>query len=202
MPAIGSTGSLAKGAPVLVIYMALKHIEQIAQRLIAAGRQPGEPVAIVAKEKVSMSILAQPRFALPLIALAWSMGAAQAAELLMFEAPGCPYCKAWHAQVGVGYPKSGEGQRAPLRVLPLAKANDVGVMLGAPINASPTFVLVDNGKEIGRIVGYPGADFFWAMLGQLVSKLDHKSQSTLDLGVGKAFALVRRSSVNFERNAT
>jgi uroporphyrin-III C-methyltransferase len=41
--------ALAKGAPVLVIYMALKHIEQIAHRLIAGGRRPSEPVAIVAK---------------------------------------------------------------------------------------------------------------------------------------------------------
>jgi uroporphyrin-III C-methyltransferase len=41
--------ALAKGAPVLVIYMALKHIEQIGQRLIAGGRRPSEPVAIVAK---------------------------------------------------------------------------------------------------------------------------------------------------------
>ncbi len=41
--------ALAKGAPVLVIYMALKHIEQIADRLISGGRRPNEPVAIVAK---------------------------------------------------------------------------------------------------------------------------------------------------------
>ena len=41
--------ALAKGAPVLVIYMALKHLEQIASRLIAGGRSPGEPVAIVSK---------------------------------------------------------------------------------------------------------------------------------------------------------
>jgi uroporphyrin-III C-methyltransferase len=41
--------ALAKGAPVLVIYMALKHIEQIADRLIAGGRRPNEPVAIVSK---------------------------------------------------------------------------------------------------------------------------------------------------------
>src|SRR5258707_8629270 len=45
--------SLAKGAPVLVIYMALKHIEQIAQRLIAGGRKPGEAVAIVAKASLA-----------------------------------------------------------------------------------------------------------------------------------------------------
>lgn len=41
--------ALAKGAPVLVIYMALKHIGQIAERLMAGGRSPDEPVAIVAK---------------------------------------------------------------------------------------------------------------------------------------------------------
>ncbi len=41
--------ALAKGAPVLVIYMALKHIEQITERLISGGRSPGEPVAVIAK---------------------------------------------------------------------------------------------------------------------------------------------------------
>ena len=34
---------------VLVIYMALKHIETIANRLVAAGRRPEEPVAIVSR---------------------------------------------------------------------------------------------------------------------------------------------------------
>ena len=119
-----------------------------------------------------------------LISLVWGAGETRAAELPMFEAPGCPYCKAWHAQVGVGYPKSSEGQRAPLRTVALAKANEAGVKLASPITASPTFVLVDNGREIGRIVGYPGADFFWAMLDELMSKLDHK-QSQLDPSGGK-----------------
>jgi len=41
--------AVAKGSPVLVIYMALKHIEPIAVRLISAGRLPGEPVAVVSK---------------------------------------------------------------------------------------------------------------------------------------------------------
>ena len=40
--------SLAKGAPVLVIYMALKHLEVIAGTLMSHGRSPAEPVAIVA----------------------------------------------------------------------------------------------------------------------------------------------------------
>jgi uroporphyrin-III C-methyltransferase len=41
--------SLAKAVPVLVFYMALAHLETIAQRLIAAGRDPAEPAAIVSK---------------------------------------------------------------------------------------------------------------------------------------------------------
>ena len=41
--------ALARGAPVLVVYMALKHLERIAGRLIAHGRPPDEPVAVVSK---------------------------------------------------------------------------------------------------------------------------------------------------------
>ncbi len=41
--------ALARGAPVLVFYMALKHLRVIAGRLLAAGRKAEEPVAVVAK---------------------------------------------------------------------------------------------------------------------------------------------------------
>src|ERR1051326_7935032 len=41
--------AIAKGSPVIVLYMGLNHLERIAARLIAAGGAPGEPVAIVSK---------------------------------------------------------------------------------------------------------------------------------------------------------
>jgi uroporphyrin-III C-methyltransferase len=41
--------ALARGAPVLVLYMALKHLDTIAQRLIAGGRPPDDPVAVVSR---------------------------------------------------------------------------------------------------------------------------------------------------------
>jgi uroporphyrin-III C-methyltransferase len=41
--------ALARGSPVIVLYMALTHLDDIARRLIAAGRAPSEPVAIVSK---------------------------------------------------------------------------------------------------------------------------------------------------------
>ena len=41
--------ALARGAQVLVLYMALKHLDRIAERLMAAGRGADEPVALVSK---------------------------------------------------------------------------------------------------------------------------------------------------------
>jgi uroporphyrin-III C-methyltransferase len=38
---------IAKGSPVIVMYMAMKHIGQIAANLMSAGRSPDEPVAFV-----------------------------------------------------------------------------------------------------------------------------------------------------------
>ncbi|MBB4272920.1 uroporphyrinogen-III C-methyltransferase [Rhizobium mongolense] len=39
--------AIGRGSPVIVIYMAMKHIAQISANLIAAGRNPSEPVAFV-----------------------------------------------------------------------------------------------------------------------------------------------------------
>jgi uroporphyrin-III C-methyltransferase len=39
--------AIGKGSPVIVMYMAMKHIGLITERLIAAGRSPQEPVAFI-----------------------------------------------------------------------------------------------------------------------------------------------------------
>ena len=95
----------------------------------------------------------------------------RAAELLMYEEQGCPWCRRWHAEVGIVYPKSAEGRRAPLRRLDIHGQKPDGIALAAPVRATPTFVLVENGREIGRITGYPGADFFWGLLDGLLERL-------------------------------
>ncbi len=45
--------ALGRGSPVLVMYMAMKHIGQISANLIAAGRSPEEPVAFVCNAATS-----------------------------------------------------------------------------------------------------------------------------------------------------
>ena len=34
------------------------------------------------------------------------------------------------------------------------------------------FVLIDNGREFGRIRGYPGDTFFWGLLANLIERMD------------------------------
>jgi hypothetical protein len=85
-------------------------------------------------------------------------------ELLMFERDGCPYCAQFNREIAPGYDKSPEGQIAPLRRIDWKATLPAGVSIDKPISATPTFVLVKDGKEAGRITGYPGADFFYWLL--------------------------------------
>ena len=101
-----------------------------------------------------------------------SLTPALAAELLMFEEAGCVWCARWHAEVGPGYSKSSEGRIAPLRRLDIRAGAPPGTTLTTPVRATPTFVLVEHGREVGRITGYPGADFFWGLLDGLMKKLE------------------------------
>lgn len=89
-------------------------------------------------------------------------------RLLMFEQSGCVYCAQWHAEVGPGYPLSDEGKAAPLLPLHLRADLPDGMTLKSRPTFTPTFVLVVDGQEKGRIEGYPGAHFFWPMLAQLL----------------------------------
>lgn len=107
-----------------------------------------------------------------LIGVALAAVPARAAELVMFEDAGCMWCARFNAEIAPAYPKTEEGRRAPLRRV------DAGKTLPADLNFieaerfTPLFVLVDGGREIGRIRGYPGEDHFWGLLGMLVKKLD------------------------------
>ena len=96
---------------------------------------------------------------------------AWAAELLMFDDPNCVWCRRWTAEIGPGYSRSPEGQQAPLRRIQIRDQSKAGVALARPVNATPTFVLVEDGQEVGRIAGYAGRDFFYPMLDELLRKI-------------------------------
>lgn len=99
----------------------------------------------------------------------------RAAELVMFEAALCPWCAAWDAQIGTVYPKTAEGRAAPLRKVALHGARPQNLIGIKGIRYSPTFVLVEGDREVGRIEGYPGEDHFWGLLGELLARLESET---------------------------
>lgn len=108
-------------------------------------------------------------FALTLLALAPGVSRAQTLELVMVEQHGCAYCAMWNREIAPIYPKTEAGEVAPLRRLNLGDAVPEDLALDQPAVFTPTFILVADGVEIGRIVGYPGEDFFWGLLEQMLT---------------------------------
>ena len=96
---------------------------------------------------------------------------ARAAELVMFERAGCVWCERWNAEVGGVYDKTAESRKAALRRVDIAKGTPQDLSAVGAIVFTPTFVLVDKGKEIGRIEGYTDEAFFYAYLNGLIAKL-------------------------------
>lgn len=105
----------------------------------------------------------------------WMGAPSAAAELVMLERPGCVWCAHFNAEIAPAYPKTEEGKRAPLRRVDITKAWPPDLKGIAGEHFTPTFILVDDGKEIGRIRGYPGDQFFWYLLGDILAKLDMPS---------------------------
>ena len=112
-----------------------------------------------------------------------SMPAACAAELVMFWREGCSHCAAWERDVGPIYNKSEIAVRAPLRKVDIDRDRP-NISLASPVIYTPTFVLVDNGREVGRIEGYPGEHFFWGLLERLLQQLPPRQGATARVSSG------------------
>ena len=98
--------------------------------------------------------------------------------LLMAEEKGCAWCARWNREVSEIYPKTPEGQAAPLRRYDLHGPDPEGVAFQLPVRFSPTFILVQDGQEVGRIEGYPGEDFFWGLLTMLLERAEIALEQT------------------------
>ena len=106
------------------------------------------------------------------MSIALSPTSGRAAELVMFEQAGCAWCEAFDREIAPVYAKIDEGARAPLRRVDVTQAVPPNLAFIEVERLTPLFVLVDKGREIGRIRGYPGDDNFWGLLGMLIKKLD------------------------------
>lgn len=94
-----------------------------------------------------------------------------AAELLMLEQKGCAWCVRWHKEIGEIYPKTEEAKIAPLRRIDIHEPWPEDLPEIRREAFTPTFVLVEDGREIARMRGYSGDEFFWFLLDEMLAKL-------------------------------
>jgi thioredoxin-related protein len=114
-------------------------------------------------------------FRIPALALLWTALAAVqpavAAELLMLEQPGCVWCARFNAEIAPAWPNTEEGMLAPLRRVDITEPWPEDLAGIRKERFTPTFVLVEDGNEIGRLRGYVGDEFFWYRIGELLAGL-------------------------------
>lgn len=98
------------------------------------------------------------------------LGASASTQLIMVEQDDCPYCEKFHHEIGPAYPKTDEGRTAPLRIVKLHDKWPAEFSAVQKATVTPTFILIEDNREIDRIVGYPGDEYFWFLLGEMLDK--------------------------------
>ena len=89
----------------------------------------------------------------------------------MFERDGCVWCARWNREIAPVYDRTEEAKVLPLRRINMDRDKEPGVLLASPVRFTPTFLIVDDGHEIGRITGYMNDESFWGLLGKYATRL-------------------------------
>jgi len=114
------------------------------------------------------------RFAVSIlfVALASFPRTVPAAELIMFMSPICEWCERWEREVGIVYDKTPEARTAPVRRIDVDDPMPQEFKKIRPVIYTPTFVMMEDGREVGRVLGYPGEAHFWSLLEDLITNLN------------------------------
>ena len=91
-----------------------------------------------------------------------------ALELIYVASKSCTYCAKFNREVAAEYSATGEGRVAPMRRVSAFKKwpEDLAGIKQTPF--TPAFIVVSNGREVGRFYGYVGRNEFYSRLDSLI----------------------------------
>ena len=84
---------------------------------------------------------------------------AKAAELVVYHSKDCAVSQRFQREVVAHYGTTKGGRAFPMRLVDI-EMRDADIILEQPVTQTPTFVFVDEGREMARITGYPGRAHF------------------------------------------
>lgn len=90
-------------------------------------------------------------------------------SLVVMEAPGCDYCEIFRRDVLPAYEASERAKDMPVRFVDINDAAADALGLEGPVDVVPTFVVLKDNKEIGRIPGYTGPEYFFHHINYLLT---------------------------------
>ncbi|MGE3066565.1 MAG: thioredoxin fold domain-containing protein [Hyphomicrobiaceae bacterium] len=93
-------------------------------------------------------------------------------ELVVFERAGCLYCEVFHRDVLPRYKASLTAAQAPLRFVDITAVDVDRLALRASITTIPTVVLMKDGQEVDRIVGYTGPETFFQLVAHMLGRAE------------------------------
>ena len=91
-------------------------------------------------------------------------------QLVMITSSHCPWCEAFEDDIGKGYDLTEEALIYPLRRHDFYEAMPDDLAHLIPATMTPTFIVVRGGAEVGRIIGYPGAELFWWRISEFTAQ--------------------------------
>ena len=91
-------------------------------------------------------------------------------QLVMITSSHCPWCEAFEDDVGKSYERTDEALVYPLRRHDFYVAMPDDLAHLTPATMTPTFIFVRDGLEVGRIIGYPGAELFWWRFSEFIAQ--------------------------------
>lgn len=89
-------------------------------------------------------------------------------ELLVVEIDNCIYCGLFRRDVAPTYSASLRARTVPMRFVDINAPDIDALSLTAPIDSVPTVLVLENGREVGRIAGYVGPEIFFHSLNRLL----------------------------------
>ena len=88
--------------------------------------------------------------------------------MLMITDKNCLYCKIWEKQIGKIYPKTDIAKKFPLQRIEVKNFINYKKYDLKKTNITPTFILIKNTKEEGRIEGYTNPEMFWWQVDEIM----------------------------------
>jgi thioredoxin-related protein len=94
---------------------------------------------------------------------------ADSLELVVIEADGCIFCEIFRSDVLPAYEASEQGKQMPVQFVDINDMDTTHLEFKGAVDIVPTFIVVKDRREVGRISGYVGPENFFHSINYLLA---------------------------------